>query len=60
MKITLDEKLKMCKEHMEEGKTLSHVCEIHNYKDISKLKYWINLYKKYGENILKKEIYTKE
>lgn len=29
MKKTLEEKLKMCKEHVEEGKTLSHVCESH-------------------------------
>lgn len=42
-------KLKMCKEHVEEGKSLSHVCELHEYKNIDKLKYAVNLYKRYGE-----------
>lgn len=26
---TLEEKLQMCKEHVEEGKSISHVCELH-------------------------------
>ncbi|MEG1142414.1 MAG: hypothetical protein RSE41_08240 [Clostridia bacterium] len=47
MKITMKDKLEMCEEHILEGKTLSHVCERHNYKDTGKLKYWINLYKKH-------------
>ena len=49
MKKTLEEKLKMCKEHVEEGKSLSHVCELHEYKNVDELKYAVNLYKRYGE-----------
>lgn len=45
----LEEKLKMCKEHVEEGKSLSHVCELHGYKNGDELKYAVNLYKRYGE-----------
>ena len=48
MQITNNEKLKMVLEHIEEGKSLSHICELYNYKDTSKLKYWINLYKQHG------------
>ena len=48
MKKTLEEKLKMCKEHVEEGKSLSHVCELHEYKNVDELKYAVNLYKRYG------------
>lgn len=54
MKLTLYKKLKMCKEHIQEGKNLSHICERHDYKDTSKVKYWINLYKKYCEDLFKK------
>ena len=39
----------MVLEHVNEGKSLSHICERYNYKDTSKLKYWVNLYKKHGE-----------
>lgn len=46
MKLTMKDKLEMCEEHILEGKSLSHICERHDYKDTSKLKYWINLYKK--------------
>ena len=35
MKKMIEEKLQMCKEHVEEGKSLSHVCEL------SKIKLWI-------------------
>lgn len=49
MRITNNEKLKMVKEHIYEGKSLSHVCERYKYKDTSKLKYWVNLYKVHGE-----------
>lgn len=48
MKKTLEEKLEMCKEHVEEGKSLSHVCELHNYHNIDEVKYAVNLYKRYG------------
>lgn len=50
MKKTLEEKLQMCKEHVDEGKSLSHVCELHNYHNIDEVKYAVNLYKRYGEN----------
>lgn len=46
MQLTNNEKLKMVIEHVNEGKSLSHICERYNYKNASKLKYWINLYKK--------------
>lgn len=49
MKKTLEEKLQMCKEHVEEGKSLSHVCELHNYHNIDEVKYAVNLYRRYGE-----------
>ena len=49
MQITLKEKLEMCKEHVIEKKSLSHICEIHNYKNIDDFKYAVNLYKRYGE-----------
>ena len=32
MKKTLEEKLQMCKEHVEEGKSLSHICELNDFK----------------------------
>lgn len=51
MRITNAEKLEMCKEHTYEKKSLSHICERYNFKNTSKLKYWINLYKKHGEKI---------
>lgn len=51
MRITNNEKLKMVLEHVVDGKSLSHICERYNYKDISKLKYWINLYKQHGEKV---------
>jgi len=51
MQITNKEKLEMCLEHLSDGKSLSHICERYEYKDVSKLKYWINLYKRHGENI---------
>ena len=51
MKLTNKEKLKMCEEHLIEKKSLSHICERYEYKDVSKLKYWIKLYKKHGKQI---------
>lgn len=32
MKKTIEEKLQMCKENVEEGKLLSHVCELSKIK----------------------------
>lgn len=49
MRLTNKEKLKMCEEHLIQGKSLSHICERYGIKDVSKLKYWINLYKKHGK-----------
>ena len=49
MKKTIEEKLQMCKEHVEEGKSLSRICELHNTRNIDDLKYLVNLYKRYGE-----------
>ena len=49
MKKTLEEKLQMCKDHVDKGKSLSHICEIYNYHNIDEVKYAVNLYKKYGE-----------
>ncbi len=49
MKKTLEEKLQMCKEHVDDGKSLSHVCELHEYQNKDELKYAVNLYKRYGE-----------
>ena len=51
MQLTNKLKVKMCLEHLDDGKSLTHICERYNYKDVSKLKYWINLYKKHGEDI---------
>ena len=51
MQLTNKEKIKMCLEHLNDGKSLTHICERYNYTDVSKLKYWINLYKKHGEDI---------
>ena len=53
----------MCLEHLNEGKSLSHICEKYEYNDISKLKYWINLYKKHGQEIfinLYKKVYMRD
>lgn len=41
MRLTNNEKLKMVIEPVNEGKSLLHICERHNYKDTSKLKYCI-------------------
>ncbi|XMB67347.1 IS3 family transposase [Mycoplasmatota bacterium zrk1] len=49
MRYTLKEKLKMCIEHVEEHKSLSHVSERHNNYDLSSLKYLVALYMTYGE-----------
>ena len=51
MQLTNKEKLEMCLEHLKDGKSHSHICERYEYKDVSKLKYWINLYKQHGEKI---------
>lgn len=49
MKLTMNEKLQMCKEHVIDKKTISHVSERYNNYSIGNLKYLINIYKRYGE-----------
>lgn len=49
MRITNNEKLEMCKEHILNGKSLSHISERYGNYDLGRLKYLINLYKKYGD-----------
>lgn len=49
MKLTVEEKLSMCKEHIDEKKSLSHISERYGGYNISGIKYLINLYKKHGE-----------
>ena len=39
----------MCKEHVDEGKSITHVCELHQTKNKDDFKYYVNLYKRYGE-----------
>ncbi len=39
----------MCKEHVDEGKSITHVCEWHEYHNIDEIKYAVNLYKRYGD-----------
>lgn len=49
MRIAIQDKLKMVKLHIKEGKSLSHVSEIYGGYDVSSIKYLINLYHKHGE-----------
>ena len=51
MKLTNIIKLKMCEEHLIQRKSLSHICEEYLTRDVSNLKYWINLYKKHGKKV---------
>lgn len=51
MRKTLEEKLQMCKEYVEEGKSLSHICELHEYHNIDEIKYAVNLCKRYREKL---------
>jgi len=39
MQLANKEKLKMCLNYLNDGKSLSHICEKYEYKDGSKLKY---------------------
>jgi len=45
----MQDKLDICKEHILEGKTLSHISERYDNFTISGIKYMIKLYKKHGE-----------
>lgn len=49
MKINMEDKLKMCEEHVIEKKTISHISEIYGNYDIGKIKYLVKLYRKFGE-----------
>lgn len=49
MKLTLEDKLKMCKEHVVEKRALSHISEIYGNYGIGEIKYLVNLYKRYGD-----------
>lgn len=51
MRLTLEEKLKMCEEHVLNNKSLSHISEDNGNYDIGNLKYLINLYKKFGKDV---------
>lgn len=51
MRLTLEEKLKMCEEHVLNKKSLSHISEDNGNYDIGNLKYLINLYKKFGKDV---------
>lgn len=52
MRKTLDEKLKMCEEHIKNGKSLSQISEEYEY-DVSSIKYIVSLYKKCGEKFFR-------
>ena len=49
MKLTMQDKLNICKEHIVEGKTLSHISERYDDFPVSSIKYMVKLYKKHGE-----------
>ena len=49
MRLTFEDRLKMCEDHVLRGKSLSHISEDNWNYDITNLKYLINLYKKFGE-----------
>jgi putative transposase len=49
MRLTLEEKMKMCEEHILKGKSISHASEMYGGYDIGNLKYLINVYKRFGK-----------
>jgi transposase InsO family protein/transposase-like protein len=51
MRLTFEDRLKMCEDHMLRGKSLSHISEKNGNYDITNLKYLINLYKKFGSEV---------
>ncbi|MCI9653806.1 MAG: hypothetical protein HFG91_05640 [Acholeplasmatales bacterium] len=62
MKITKEQKLKMAREHIEEGIPLSELVKKYNY-NISNVKYQCALYQRYGAEAFKKsgiKTYTRE
>jgi transposase InsO family protein/transposase-like protein len=48
MRLTLEQKMKMCEEHVIKGKSISDASEMYGGYDIGNLKYLINIYKRYG------------
>jgi len=50
MRLTLEQKMKMCEEHVLKGKSISHASEMYGGYDIGNLKYLINIYKRYGRD----------
>ena len=50
MRLTLEQKLMMCEEHIIKGKSISHASEMYGGYDIGRLKYLINIYKRYGRD----------
>ena len=51
MRLTFENRLKMCEDHVLRGKSLSHISEENGNYDITNLKYLINLYKKFGSEV---------
>ena len=49
MKLTMQDKLNICKEHIFDGKSLSHISERYDNFSTTGIKYMIKLYKKHGE-----------
>ncbi|MDD5292842.1 MAG: IS3 family transposase [Candidatus Izemoplasmatales bacterium] len=50
MRLTLEQKMKICEEHVVKGKSISHASEMYGGYEISNLKYLINIYKRYGRD----------
>ncbi len=63
MKLTMQDKLNICREHVDEGKSLSHISENYENFPISGIKYIIKLYKKHGDEPFKdrdRKIYRRD
>ncbi|MBU1093981.1 MAG: hypothetical protein KKH01_05925 [Firmicutes bacterium] len=54
MRLTFEDRLKMCEDYVLRGKSLSHISEKNGNYDITNLKYLINLYKKFGSEVFLK------
>src|SRR5690606_37490626 len=52
MRITQEIKLKIVEDHLLRGKSLSHISEECDSYDVSNIKYYVNLYKKFGSEVL--------
>jgi len=51
MRITNLDKLNMCEDHLVRGKSISHIHEEFGHYDIGRIKYFINLYRRYGQEV---------